>query len=52
MRTAVIDPHDESVFRRFHEIMWRAETEDGRKFVEHFGAELFSHAAQLVEVAG
>ena len=30
MRTEVIDPHDESVFRRFHEIMWRAETEDGR----------------------
>jgi GNAT superfamily N-acetyltransferase len=26
----VIDPHDDSVFRRFHEIMWRAETEDGR----------------------
>jgi len=26
----VIDPHDESAFRRFHEIMWRAEKEDGR----------------------
>lgn len=30
MRTEVIDPHDEPVFRRFHEIMWRAETQDGR----------------------
>lgn len=26
----MVDPHDETVFRRFHEIMWRAEKEDGR----------------------
>jgi GNAT superfamily N-acetyltransferase len=30
VRTEVIDPHEDSVFRRFHEIMWRAEKEDGR----------------------
>ena len=30
VRTEVVDPHDESAFRRFHEIMWRAEKEDGR----------------------
>lgn len=30
MHTEVIDPHDDAVFRRFHEIMWRAEKDDGR----------------------
>jgi GNAT superfamily N-acetyltransferase len=30
MQTRPLDPHDDEQMRRFHEIMWRAEKEDGR----------------------
>lgn len=30
MRTDVIDPHDDELFREFHTAFWRAEKEDGR----------------------
>lgn len=30
MQTRPLDPHDEDQMRRFHEILWRAEKEDGR----------------------
>lgn len=30
MQTRALDPHDDGQMRRFHEILWRAEKEDGR----------------------
>ena len=30
MQTRPLDPHDDDQMRRFHEILWRAEKEDGR----------------------
>ena len=30
MQTRRLDPSDDTQLRRFHEILWRAEKEDGR----------------------
>src|SRR5215213_3888804 len=32
METRTLDPHDDAQMRRFHEIVWRAEKDDGRSW--------------------